>query len=146
MPILVEVTLEEIVHANGVDEAGSYDFEIRGRLGVCVGPPGGADRECHTLFSKPDDEYVVIEPTEPYPIQLTRSLIVHPHESLRIGGQLMEEDDWSGDDGFGMVTESFSFNEINTMPREGIQVINQYSSEDQYVDVHWHIRKDSDLI
>jgi len=146
MPFEVEVILEGI-HSGlqtESDEA-DRDLEVRGTLGVCVGPPPGNNRVCHTLFRRADDEGVTIDYLETFRIDVGRNVEIYPGEILRIGGHLKEDDDWSKDDDFGDRGITFDhdyFKDKDQGVRHGIEYPNLSG---QQVFVFYQLRKIRDL-
>ncbi|MGM1049415.1 MAG: hypothetical protein ACQEXX_25215 [Bacillota bacterium] len=145
MSLEVEVILERIkcVLTDSDDGFGDNELEIRGTLGVSVGPVPGEPRESHILFRRPDNEGVSIPEGDSFPIQVGRKLIVHPNETVLIGGHLKEDDDLSADDNFGNITVRFTYEEINFHPTfiAGRLSSILFESEGQEVLVDYFLKK-----
>ncbi|MGW0435499.1 hypothetical protein ACWDV4_23540 [Micromonospora sp. NPDC003197] len=146
MPFEVEVILEGI-HSGlqtESDEA-DIDLEVRGTLGVCVGPPPGNNRVCHTLFRRADDEGVKIDFLETFPIEVGRNVDIHPGEILRIGGHLKEDDDFSKDDDFGDRGITFDHDYFKDKDQGVRHQIEYPNLAGQQVFVFYRLRKIRDL-
>ncbi|MGM1049413.1 MAG: hypothetical protein ACQEXX_25205 [Bacillota bacterium] len=146
MSLEVEVILERIkcVTTGGDDGFGDNELEVRGTLGVSVGPVPGEPRESHNLFRRPDNEGVSIPEGDFLPIQVGRKLIVHPNETVLIGGHLKEDDDLSADDNFGIKTTPFDFHFLNSYPTvigEGHRASVIFTTEGQEVWADYFLKK-----
>ena len=146
MPFEVEVILEGIYNTLDTesDEA-DRDLEVRGTLGVCVGPPPGNNRVCHTLFRRADDEGVSIDYLETFKIDVGRNVDIYPGETMRIGGHLKEDDDWSKDDDFGDRGITFDHDYFRDKDQEVRHEIQYPNLSGQEVFVYYRLRKVRDL-
>src|SRR4051812_26198504 len=66
----------------------------------------------HLLWSRPDGDAVDIFDNSEYQINANHDIFLEPGQTLYLGGDLWDDDDFSGDDYMG-VTDTLAWTEVN---------------------------------